>query len=358
MQTPSASHAQEVGGGWYRSGDAPSDTDRPPSSSRNKLGELEPSSEAAFAKWKVGLENRMVVDSEKERQKERRDFKAREDARFWTRKQDLHRKTTEGFRDTKAIVAEVHASNHEKAEMYKVELELMKETVRNQNDEWAQFGHELALEFGTEQAERTKQSAVESVKEKARKGEEVRQEEKRWLDKLATQRGEQLEEARQHVLNQKADAARHSGVATAYALQQRQAKVGSVKRTEREWKDLTSKEREAFLEHAQQNRDKASSTTEQMRTARKDLVKTNNSDARKERQRKEDDEQVIAKRRAENAGAKQVVHDQVCTERRISPEKLRAMKEVARAKSPKKRAQKAAAIASLPPQPPPSPYKL
>ena len=60
-----------------------------------------------------------------------------------------------------------------------------------------------------------------------------------------------------------------------------------------------------------------------------------------ERARKEEDETLIRDRKAQAVSAKQAVHDQVCTERRISPKKARVVKEIQRAKTPKKRAQKA-----------------
>jgi len=97
-------------------------------------------SEAAFARYKVELANKAMVEREKEADEARKAFREQEQARLWEHKQELHRKTGEEFGHTKQTVEEVRQANRQKAVEYKQELELMRETVRNQSEDWAQFG--------------------------------------------------------------------------------------------------------------------------------------------------------------------------------------------------------------------------
>ena len=43
--------------------------------------------EAAFSRWKVELQNKLIVEQEKSMQNERKKYKAHEDSKFWERKQ-------------------------------------------------------------------------------------------------------------------------------------------------------------------------------------------------------------------------------------------------------------------------------
>ena len=71
--------------------------------------------------------------------------------------------------------------------------------------------------------------------------------------------------------------------AMSWALQQRQSKVDSVKRTEARWKDKTTTEHDEFLMTARANKAKTERMREQMRQTRKDLVRKHNTAARTER---------------------------------------------------------------------------
>ena len=51
---------------------------------------------------------------------------------------------------------------------YKAELEEMKEMAAQQREEWMQFGHELTVQHGPEQAERTKARLAETAEAKVR----------------------------------------------------------------------------------------------------------------------------------------------------------------------------------------------
>ena len=51
----------------------------------------------------------------------------------------------------------VRQANLTRGAEYKAELEEMKEMAAQQREEWMQFGHELTVQHGPEQAERTKE---------------------------------------------------------------------------------------------------------------------------------------------------------------------------------------------------------
>ena len=130
--------------------------------------------EAAFSRWKVELQNKLVVLEEKEEHSKRRAYKSREDARFWERKQSLHKKTADQFGKAKLEVEAVRQQNLSKGAEYKAELEDMREQAAQQREEWMQFGHELTVQHGPEQSERTKARLVETAEQKAEMGREVR----------------------------------------------------------------------------------------------------------------------------------------------------------------------------------------
>ena len=190
-------------GGYYRS--VPGEglgMDSVLSSSRSKPTGGSPDggmSGGAYTRWKLELENKLVVEDEKKAMEQRKAFKDFMDKKFWEYKQDLHRRTTEGFVNVKELQEQIKEENHERAEQYKEELELMKKLVRSQHEEWAQFGRELIEEFGVEQTVRMRQRVEENIEAKKEVGRAVRQGEKRLERRIATERAEALEEARQHV---------------------------------------------------------------------------------------------------------------------------------------------------------------
>lgn len=323
-------------------------------------------------------------------QAERRKFKEHEDAKFWKHKQRLKSQATAGLAHGKDELAALHSRNQKHAAGYKKELALMKELRTSQREDWANFGHELTIEFGQELVDRVKAETARAAEAKLLKGAEVRREEKRLERQLASQRADALEEARQHVAKLKEEKigkteevrARACGASLAldaasrpeppplaslrvppaarqsmnFALRSRQEKVDSVKRTEASWKVDQTKSKEAFLGHAHSNKERAQTTLESMRSSRKTLIKSHNSTVREERQRKEDDAALIAQRRQETDHAKQRTHDQIFAQRRVSPEKQRTVREISRAKSPKKAARKAGLVQLS--ERAPSPYKI
>ena len=294
-------------------------------------------SHSSFLRWKQEMQNRYIVQSEKRQMKERKNFKEQQDEEIQRRKADLHRKTSEEEVRAREKATEWARHNSELGEMYKQDLAVMRDLRRRQHEEWAQFGHELTLEF-SEHVERRRESLARATEEKAEIGRRVREEEEYLKNRLQAQRAQFLEEARQHVLSLKEEEIGKTDEAMRFALRQRQSKVEKVKRTERAWSADTKGQREAFLGHARENREKAETTRHMMRGARRDLVQRNNKTARAERQRKEDDAAELAERKAAVAAAKQSAHDSVYTNRKVSPEKVRMMKEIGRAKSPEKAA--------------------
>ena len=355
--------AQNTSGGWFRSGPATmivGSMTKSGVSPRTAERELENMSEAGFAVWRSNLEKKLSVDDEKRAIQERAKFKAHEDARFWERQQEMHRQVHREFGNAKEVVEEIRATNRERAIEYREELELMKELVKNQHDEWEQFGRELIVKHGAAQLERTKQAVVVRAEEKGKKGAAARKEEERLKKQLATQRAEALEESRQHVQRLREEKIGKTEESMSMALKDRQEKVESVKRTEAKWKAEQKKATDDFLGHAHENKERAKSNFDAMRAARTALVKAHNVAARKERRRKESDADAITMKRTDFQDSKQASHDKIHGDRRISPDKLRMIKEVTRARNPKKTKQTAVKAGLIEPatRPPPSPYRL
>ena len=153
--------------------------------------------EASFSRWKVELQAKMIVEQEKEAQAERKKYKAHEDGKFWEKKQNLHKKTADQFGKAKMEVEAVRQSNLTRGAEYKAELEEMKEMAAQQREEWMQFGHELTVQHGPEQAERTKARLAETAEAKAEMGRQVKQEAQLNNKQRHTQRTNRLEEKRE-----------------------------------------------------------------------------------------------------------------------------------------------------------------
>ena len=311
----------------------------------------------AFLNWKVGLQNRLIVEQEKRKHQERKLFKNNEDTKYQERKQALHKKVGEDFGNSKTTVDQIHEANRQRGLEYRQALEQMNKMVMHDREEWAQFGHELTIMHGTEQAERTKARIAEASEQKAEMGRQVRQEEQSWDKQVATQRHSWLAHAKEHVHTLKQDKIGKTDDAMRYALTQRKNKVASVQRTERRWKSLTKQERDAFLGHAHENHEKNDLTKDHMREARKELVRKNNQAYRDERQLKEDNAARIGEKKKEIGKAKRTARDKIFTERSVSADKLALYRELSRSPSPEKMAREAGLIIALPDEAP-SPYKL
>jgi hypothetical protein len=155
--------------------------------------------EAAYSRWKVELTNKLVVEHEKAQHAERQKYKAHEDGKFWERKQNLHKKTADQFGKAKMEVEAVRQGNLTRWAEYKAELEEMKEMAAQQREEWMQFGHELTVQHGPEQAERTKARLAETAEAKAELGRQVKQESQLNSKQRHQQRTNRLEEKRELV---------------------------------------------------------------------------------------------------------------------------------------------------------------
>lgn len=329
--------------------------------STSKAGEegddLPELSSLAFTHWKVELQNRLIVDAEKRKKVERDAYRAAEDAKFQQRKQDLHAQVGRDFGNSKHMVEALHAENLMRGNEYKAELQSMKEIVVQEREEWAQFGHELTIQHGTEQAERTRARLAETTELKAEMGRQVRQEEQERDQEIARQRQKFIFHAKEHVQELKQDKIGKTDDAMRYALTQRKNKVASVQRTERKWKSLTKQERDNFLGHARDNHVANDDCKEHMREARRQLVIKNNQAAREERQRKEADAAVIVAKKQQAGKAKKTARDKIYAERGVSVENMALYRKFAKTPSPEKAARDAGLIAFLPDDPP-SPYKL
>ena len=266
----------------------------PPKSSPTKLSPTKatptgaPSevTEAAFARWRVELQNKLIVEQEKIEQEERLKYKAHEDNKFWERKQALHKKTADQFGKAKMEVEAVRQANLTRGAEYKAELEEMKEMAAQQREEWMQFGHELTVQHGPEQMERTKARLAETAEQKAEMGRQVKQVAQLNNKQRHVQRTNRLDEKRQLVESVKHKEFAGAEEAKNYSFHQKEEAGGEVRRTERRWKSLSKQEREAFLTHAHENHEKNDFTKEHMRESRKEVTKRNAEAAAEERARK------------------------------------------------------------------------
>ena len=80
----------------------------------------------------------------------------------------------QAFGKAKMEVEAVRQANLTRGAEYKAELEEMKEMAAQQREEWMQFGHELTVQHGPEQAERTKARLAETAEAKAEMGQTVK----------------------------------------------------------------------------------------------------------------------------------------------------------------------------------------
>jgi len=308
--------------------------------------------ESAFSKWKVELQRKLLVDQEKTATEERKKYKAHEDGKFWERKQQLHKKTADQFGKAKMEVEAVRQANLTRGAEYKAELEEMKEMAAQQREEWMQFGHELTVQHGPEQAERTKARLAETAESKAEMGRQVKQEAQLNNKQRHTQRTNRLEEKRELVESTKQEEFSVPEESKNFSFHQKEEKGGEVRRTERKWKSLSKQEREAFLAHAHDNHEKNDYTKEHMREARKDVVKKNQEVAEEERRRKVNDAMVALEKTEETIAAKRALRDARYTARYVDPTKAKLMGQ------PHMEAAQAAGVAMLVQPLGPSPYKL
>ena len=306
--------------------------------------------EAAFSRWKVELSNKLMVEQEKEQQAERKQYKAAEDQKFWERKQSLHKKTADQFGKAKMEVEAVRQQNLTRGAEYKAELEEMKEMAAQQREEWMQFGHELTVQHGPEQMERTKARLAETAEQKAEQGRQVKQVAQLNNKQRHVQRTNRLDEKRSLVENTKTGEYAKAEESKNFSFHQKEEMGGEVRRTERRWKSLSKQEKEAFMTHAQDNHTKNDDTKEHMREARKDIIKKNNESAAQERERKVEDQMKITEVREAKEAANRSLRDSMYTSRYAEPEKAKLMSQPLA---------EAAAVAGINLAiPGPSPYKM
>ena len=155
-----------------------------------------------------------------------------------------------------------------------------------QREEWMQFGHELTVQHGPEQMERTKARLAETAESKAEQGRQVKQVAQLNNKQRHVQRTNRLDEKRALVETTKHKEFSNPEESKNFSFHQKEEMGGEVRRTERRWKSLSKQEREAFLTHAHENHEKNDFTKEHMRDARKDIIKKNCEYAGAERERK------------------------------------------------------------------------
>jgi len=300
---------------------------RTPSPQQSPMAAGAPSevTEAAFSRWKVELQNKLVVEQEKEAQRERLQYKQHEDGKFWERKQSLHKKTADQFGKAKMEVEAVRQANLTRGAEYKAELEEMKEMAAQQREEWMQFGHELTVQHGPEQMERTKARLAETAESKAEQGRQVKQVAQLNNKQRHVQRTNRLDEKRALVETTKHKEFSNPEESKNYSFHQKEEMGTEVRRTERRWKSLSKQEREAFLTHAHENHEKNDFTKEHMRDARKDIIKKNCEYAGAERERKVEDAMKITEKREEKERANRELRDAMYTSRFADPDKAKLM---------------------------------
>lgn len=200
---------------------------RSPKPSATGMGAPSEVTEAQFRKWTVELQNKLVVQEEKQLMAERKRYKQHEDGKFWERKQALHKRTADQFGKAKMEVEAVRQQNLTRGAEYKAELEEMKEMAAQQREEWMQFGHELTVQHGPEQAERTKARLAETAEAKAEQGRQVKQEAQLNNKQRHTQRTNRLEEKRELVESTKQEEFSQPEESKNFSFHQKEEKVRS-----------------------------------------------------------------------------------------------------------------------------------
>jgi len=308
--------------------------------------------EAAFSRWKVELQSKLIVEQEKKLAEERKEYKKHEDSKFWERKQALHKKTADQFGKAKMEVEAVRQANLTRGAEYKAELEEMKEMAAQQREEWMQFGHELTVQHGPEQAERTKARLAETAEAKAEMGRQVKQEAQLNNKQRHTQRTNRLEEKRELVESTKQEEFSTPEESKNFSFHQKEEKGGEVRRTERKWKSLSKQEREAFLAHAHENHEKNDYTKEHMREARKEIIKKNQDVAQEIRKKKDELQLKQLDQKVEYEQQNRALRDKTYQARYANAEKAKLMGQ------PIAEAAQVTGVAAILPPVPPSPYKL
>jgi len=246
----------------------------------------------------------------------------------------------------------VRQTNLTRGAEYKAELEEMKEMAAQQREEWMQFGHELTVQHGPEQAERTKARLAETAEAKAEMGRTVKQEAQLNNKQRHTQRTNRLEEKRELVETIKQQESSITEESKNFSFHQKEEKGGEVRRTERKWKSLSKQEREAFLSHAHENHEKNDYTKEHMKEMRKLHAKKNQDLAAEERQRKVEDAMRIAEKSLERQEANSALRLAMYTAKYADPAKATLMGQ------PIQEAAQLSGVAQLMPASAPTPYQL
>jgi hypothetical protein len=188
--------------------------------------------EAAFSRWKVELQNKLIVEQEKQAHRDRLQYKKHEDSKYWERKQALCKKTVDQFGKAKLEMEAIRQANLTRGAEYKAELEEMKEMAAAQREEWMQFGHELTVQHGPEQTERTRARLAETAELKSEQGRQVKQLSQANKKQRHVQRTARLEEKRQIVESTKQQLFGSAEEAKNFAFHQREEIGGEVRRTE------------------------------------------------------------------------------------------------------------------------------
>jgi len=300
-------------------------TSRSPKMSPSAAGAPSDITEAAFSRWKVELQNKLIVEQEKQAHRDRLQYKKHEDSKYWERKQALCKKTVDQFGKAKLEMEAIRQANLTRGAEYKAELEEMKEMAAAQREEWMQFGHELTVQHGPEQTERTRARLAETAELKAEQGRQVKQLSQANKKQRHVQRTARLEEKRQIVESTKQQLFGSAEEAKNFAFHQREEIGGEVRRTERRWRSLSKQEREAFLTHAHDNHEKNDHTKEHMREVRKDLIKKNAEKVNEEKERKLTDAMKVAESREERVKTARGVRDAIYSSRYADSEKTKLM---------------------------------
>lgn len=314
--------------------------------------------EMAYLRWKTELQNRLIVEQEKRLHDQRKAYKFREDSKFWERKQNLHAKTVREFHHCNEMVDQHHAANAAKGSEYKQDLDDMRKMIAQQKEEWRQFGHELTVQHGTEQGERTKARISESFDEKQEQGREVKKMVETQNQHIQAQRSDYLERKVKYVEEKKAEKIGKLEESLRWMYEQKKGMVSAVRKIEDKWKALTKYERNSFLHHAHDNHNAVDLNKEHMRSSRKDLIKKNRAAALTERTKKEADAVAITEKKEKYEQAKRAMRDATYSARYASPEKSKVMRQANRSPSPQKAARDAGLIEAPEVPDPASPYRL
>lgn len=298
--------------------------------------EGETASTMGFLHWMVDLQHQLLAMWERRDAAERKHFKALQDAKFEAHKKSLHKKTIDQFGAAHKKVELLHEENLRKGQEVKRDTECIRQAVAVEREQWIQHGHDLTVQHGRGQLDRTKQALAESTADKAEQGRRVRIEGRANGKDIYTRRSKDLDSKRDHVQTLKKSSSGKVDESMSYTFNNKREAVREVQRVEDKWKRLSTSQRDSFRAHAGENHKSADDCKEHARQIHAGMVRSKNQSVRSERQLKQSHAKAIADKRSASETAKRAMRDVIFSARAVPADKTTLMRAAKRDPTPEK----------------------